>query len=590
MVCYTDFTMKLLWHYLKQYRKILVGALVLATINQFFSLLDPQIFRLLVDNYATKFGQLQHSQFLHGVILLLLASVGVAMVSRIAKNFQDYYVNVIVQRLGTKLYAHSVEHSFSLPYAVFEDQRSGEILQKLQKARADSQTLITGFVNTLFFALVGIIFVIVYAFFVHWSIGLVYFLSLPVLGTITFVISRKIKTAQKKIVAETASLAGSTTETLRNVELVKSLGLEHQEITRLNNVNEKILQLELRKIRLIRLFSFIQGTMINALRSSLLLLMLWLIFKGDVTLGQFFSLFVYSFFIFGPLTDLATVATSYQETRASMEQLQEILKVKKEEKPAHAQDVGVLQKVDFKDVSFAYQTQNKLALEHVNVIIHGGETVAFVGPSGSGKTTIVKLLAGLYKPTGGHIQFNGIDSSNIDFEQFRKRIGLVSQETQLFAGTIKENLLFVNPQATDAECLEVLVAAAAMSIMERSHDGLNTKIGEGGLKISGGERQRLAIARALLRKPELIIFDEATSSLDSITEKAITETIRGIEQLRPDLMTVLVAHRLSTVSHADRIYVLEKGKIVEQGDQQGLLQAKGLFAALWREQVGNNLT
>jgi ATP-binding cassette, subfamily B, bacterial len=580
--------MKLLWQYLKQYKKILFGALALAMVNQVFSLLDPQIFRIIVDKYASRFGILSRSEFLHGIILLLLASVGVAMVSRIAKNFQDYFVNVITQRLGAKLYAHSVAHSFSLSYSVFEDQRSGELLQKLQKARTDSQTLIAGVVNVLFFSLVGMVFVIIYAFFVHWLIGAVYFLAIPFLGIITFIISRKIKTAQKKIVAETAGLAGSTTETLRNVELVKSLGLEQQEVDRLNAVNERILQLELRKIKLIRFFSFIQGTMINTLRSLLLLLMLWLIFQRDITLGQFLSLYIYSFFIFSPLAELGTVATNFQETRASMEQLQGVLKIPSESKPASPQSISSLENIEFRGVSFHYQDQDNTSVAGIDITVRAGETIAFVGPSGSGKTTLIKLLAGLYKPTSGTITYNGVSGEHIDFEELRKRIGLVSQETQLFAGTIRENLLFVNPHATDQQCLHAMGSAAAMPIVNRGNRGLATRIGEGGIKISGGERQRLAIARALLRNPELIIFDEATSSLDSITEKSITKTIQDIEKIHPALMTILVAHRLSTVSHADRIYVLEKGKIIEQGGHERLLQDGGLYAALWRQQIGSS--
>ena len=173
----------------------------------------------------------------------------------------------------------------------------------------------------------------------------------------------------------------------------------------------------------------------------------------------------------------------------------------------------------------------------------------------------------------------------VDYDDLRKRIGLVSQETQLFAGTVRENLLFVNPSASDKNCWDALKMAAALPIVERGEKGLDTKIGEGGIKISGGERQRLAIARALLRNPEIIIFDEATSSLDSITEKSITQTIRNISTIHPNLITVLVAHRLSTVSHAKKIYVLEKGRIIEEGNHDVLLGKKGLYSALWREQV-----
>jgi ATP-binding cassette, subfamily B, bacterial len=579
--------MRLLWKYLSQYKNLLFATLGLATINQFFSLLDPQIFRLIIDRYASKIDQLSRPDFVRGVLVLLLASVGVALVSRIAKNFQDYYANVIVQRLGTRMYSDSVSHSFSLPYVVFEDQRSGEFLQKLQKARDDSQQLITSAINVMFISLVGILLVLGYAFFVHWLIGLVYFLMIPSLGFVTFVISRRIKTAQTAIINQTASLSGSTTETLRNVELVKSLGLENQEIRRLNDVNEQILGLELKKIILIRKFSFIQGTMINALRSLLLLLMLWLMFVHAITLGEFFSLLFYSFAIFNPLADLGTVTTQYQQTRASMDRLAEILKIKPEEKPVQPEALGKIETIEFKDVDFEYSSTPEPAVQKIDFTVKAGSTVAFVGPSGAGKTTVIKLLSGLYKPTNGKVLFNGVDAEKIDFNEVRKHMGLVAQETQLFAGTIRENLLFANPKATDEDCLASLRAAAALSLIDRGGKGLDTKIGEGGLKLSGGERQRLAIARAILRNPELIIFDEATSSLDSLTEEDITKTIKSIEKDYPQLITVLVAHRLSTVRHADKIYVLEKGKIVEQGDHKRLLETQGLYSALWRQQIAS---
>jgi len=578
--------MQLVWNYLKQYKRLLFFALLLAIINQGFSLLDPQIFRLIIDNYVSRVGELSQESFLSGIIILLLASIGVAFVSRVAKNFQDYYVNVITQRVGTRLYATSVDHSFSLPYSAFEDQRSGELLQKLQKARVDSQTLIFSFINVVFLSCVGIVFVLTYAFFVHWVIGTLYTLIIPVLGGATFFLTRRIKQAQKSIIVESASLAGATTETLRNVELVKSLGLETQEIARLNAVNEKILGLELKKIKLIRVLSFIQGTFINAIRSTLLLVMLWFIFRQFITVGEFFSLYIYSFFVFNPLSEFGNVSSQFQEAKASTERLQEILKTPKEEIPASPQRIQGLTSIQFKDVYFSYNDINTPSVKDVSMEIKQGETVAFVGPSGSGKSTMVKLLVGLYRSTQGNLLFNGIPVHELDIQDFRKRIGFVSQETQLFQGTIRENLLFVRPEATDEECIDALRSASALEIIERGGKGLDTRIGEGGIKISGGERQRLAIARALLRKPELIIFDEATSSLDSITEKEITRTIQNIEKTQPNLITILVAHRLSTIIHAKRIYVFEKGAIIEEGNHDELEKKNGLYAALSREQRG----
>lgn len=576
--------MKLLWNYLKNYKGLLAGALILATINQVFSLLDPQIFRLIIDDYANRVGELSRDEFLRGVILLLLATVGVAFVSRVAKSFQDYYTNVITQRLGAKLYNDSVTHSFSLPFSVFEDQRSGEFLSKLKDARRDSQRLIQLSINVLFLSLVGIVFVLIYAFIVHWSIGLVYTLTIPALGFATFVITRKIRESQTEIVQETQSLAGSTTETLRNVELVKSLGLEQQEIDRLNTTNEKILKLELKKVKLIRMYSFVQGTLINALRMALMLLMLWLIYTNAISLGEFFSLLFYSFFIFNPLAAIGDVATSYQETRASLAKLEEILNQPKEELPSNPQTLGKIETIKFDQVSFGYTTGNDHAISNLSLQIDSGKTVAFVGPSGSGKSTTVKLVVGLYKPTSGEIYYNNVPGKTLDYTALRNRIGLVAQDTQLFSGTIRENLLFVNPKASDEDCIEALQAASAQSLLSRTTEGLDTKIGEGGLKLSGGERQRLAIARALLRQPDILIFDEATSSLDSLTEEQITQTIKKVEASRPELIRILVAHRLSTIAHADTIYVLEKGSIVEQGSHQELLDKQGLYSALWRQQ------
>ena len=577
--------MTLLIYYLKKHWPLVCLALSLAAVNQVFSLLDPLIFRYIIARYATKFHQYTNAQFISGVSLLLGAAVGVAFIYRVAKNFQDYLVNVVTQRTGAQLYADGVERSLSLPYAVFEDQRSGETLGKLQKVRTDVERFITAFVNILFTTTVGIVFVTVYALRVDWVIAPAFLLTVPVLGVISSVLSRKIKTIQKTIVAETTALAGATTESLRNIELVKTLGLARQEIGRLNTTTDKILKLELKKVRYLRSLSFLQGTAVNLLRTGILFLMLYLIFTQRITVGQFFSLFIYSFFIFGPLQELGNIINIYRETEASLNNLEEILQIPPERKPVNAIPLGNLQSLEFQDVTFQHRTAKRPAVCQVSFRLQRGETVAFVGPSGAGKTTLVKLLVGLYPPDSGVIRYNGIPADEIDPDELRAQIGFVTQDTQLFSGTIRENLLFVRPEATDEECLDVLHRAAADSLLARADKGLDTLIGEGGVKVSGGEKQRLSIARALLRRPRLLVFDEATSALDSITEEEITRTIRDVGQ-RSDVMTILIAHRLSTIMHAERIYVLERGRIVEQGDHPSLVARTGLYYALWRQQIG----
>jgi ATP-binding cassette subfamily B protein len=574
--------MAILYGYLKNYWKLVVAALVLAAINQIFSLLDPLIFRHIIDSYATRYREYSSSQFLRGVSVLLAAAVGVAFVSRVAKNFQDYYVNVITQRVGARLYSDGIRHSLDLPYTLFEDQRSGETLGKLQKVRTDVEKLITLAVNLAFTTLIGLVFVMVYASQVHWSVGPAYLLTVPLLGGLSSLLSRKIKTVQMQIVRETTALAGATTESLRNIELVKSLGLAQQEIGRLNSTTAKILKLELKKVRYLRSLSFIQGTCVNLLRTSILFLMLYLIFTQRISVGQFFSLFIYSFFIFGPLQELGNVINVYRETEASLANFEELLKLPVQPKPEHAVRLAALETLEFHNVSFQHQTASSPALSEISFSICRGETIAFVGPSGAGKTTLVKLLVGLYTPKSGHIFYNGTPEDQVAIEDLRERIGFVTQDAQLFSGSIRENLQFVRPNATDQECLEVLRQASVDNLLKRADRGLDTVIGEGGVKVSGGEKQRLSIARALLRRPELLVFDEATSSLDSLTEEEISQTIREVAATR-DAITILIAHRLSTVLHADCIYVLERGRIAESGRHDELLEKRGLYYAMWRQ-------
>ncbi|MFA7192428.1 MAG: ABC transporter ATP-binding protein [Candidatus Paceibacterota bacterium] len=579
--------MSILFTYLKNYWKLLLLALFLATINQVFSLLDPLIFRYVIDGYATKFDQYTLPEFIRGVGTLLAMAVGVAFVSRVAKNFQDYYVNTITQRIGAQMYADGISHSLSLPYQQFEDERSGETLGKIQKVRTDVEKLIASMINVIFVSLVGFVFVMIYALKVYWVIAPLYFLTIPLIGGVSYVLSKKIKKVQKSIVAETTALAGTTTESLRNIELVKSLGLADQEVARLNNTTGKILELELKKVKYLRSLSFVQGTVINFVRTLILFIMLYLIFTQKITFGEFFSLWIYSFFLFGPLQELGTIIGTYRESEASLENFKKILDSKPEEKPENPKHIGDIKNLAFKNVKFQHKMANTEALKDVSFDVKQGETIAFVGPSGAGKTTLVKMLVGLYKPANGEITYNGIQSADVDLNELRSQIGFVTQDTQLFAGTIRENLLFVNPTATDEMCLEALSKSACDGLLSRAEKGLDTVIGENGVKVSGGEKQRLSIARALLRKPKLLIFDEATSSLDSLTEEEISKTIQSVSESKNHI-TVLIAHRLSTIMHADRIYVLEKGSITESGSHSTLLSQSGLYAAMWRQQIGEN--
>jgi len=583
--------MKILIQYIKPFKGLVLLAFFLAAINQTFSLFDPMIFGKLIDEFAKNpfldpaGNERTQAMFLKGVGNMLLLLVGTAMVSRIAKAFQDYTVNVIIQKFGAALFTDGLKHSMQLPYQAFEDQRSGETLSILTKARADCEKFISYVINVVFGIVVSVVFVSIYATRLHWSIVPIYIGGASMIAYVTNLLSKKIKVIQKNIVKETTSLAGTTTESLRNIELVKSLGLTTQEINRLNNNTYKILALELKKVKNIRSLSFIQGTMVNALRQVITFTLMWLIFKEILTVGQLISLQFYSFFIFGPLQEIGSIILSYRETEASLNNFEALMKKPIDTPPVNPIAIGEIEHLAFKQVGFQHQTANFKAIDQISFEAKKGETIAFVGPSGAGKSTLVKLLVGLYEPQEGEILMNGVNTVQIDMSALRNQISFVTQDTQLFAGTIKENLAFVAPAATEEDMLLALTKASCANILDKGGNGLATVIGEGGLKLSGGEKQRLSIARALLRHPHLLIFDEATSSLDSLTEESITDTIRDLSKEREQI-TIMIAHRLSTIIHATRIYVLEKGTVIESGNHQSLLEEKGLYYAMWRQQIG----
>jgi ATP-binding cassette subfamily B protein len=597
--------MKILLHYLSRYRGLVFLSFLLAALNTGFSLCDPILFGKLIDFVKGVFETTAVKETVDGVeritrynfpegdfvgklLLIIGGMIGVAMASRIAKAFQDYTVNTVIQRFGADVYSDGLKRALQLPYQKFEDQRSGETLAVLEKVRIDSEKFISLFINVLFGVIVSVVFVMIYSFTTYPPLVLIYIVGAILLSALMSVLSKKIKLIQKTIVRETTALAGATTESLRNIELIRSLGLTSQEIRRLNITTQKILKLELKKVKSIRALSFVQGTFVNFLRQCILFTLIYLAFHAVLTMGQIITLQFFSFFIFGPLQELGNIILAYREAETSLNNFAKLMNTPPEPRPENPERIGQIDELAFDNVSFRHQTARQNALNGISFEVKRGETIAFVGPSGSGKTTLVKLLVGLYTPAEGDIRYNGVSYRDLDIEDFRNQIGFVTQDTQLFAGSIRENLLFVNPRATEEDMMLALQKASAHNLMSRAENGLDTVIGEGGMKISGGEKQRLSIARALLRKPRLLVFDEATSALDSLTEEAITRTVKDISSDREQI-NILIAHRLSTIMHADRIYVLERGQVVETGAHQQLVDDKGLYYAMWRQQIGERM-
>lgn len=577
--------MHILWTYLKPHRALALLALVLAGASQVLALIDPIIFGKIIDGYAVGKPGMSDDERVTGVLWLLALAVLVAVGSRLAKALQEYVTRLVVQRFGTQIFNDGLRQVLRLKYQEFEDLRSGETLSLLQKVRADSERFINTFINTVFSALVGMGFLCWYAITTHWLLVPVFVVGVLVMGGLTGLLSREIKSQQRSITRETNRNSGFIAESLRNIELIKSLGLTFDEIRRLQAQTMAIFALEMTKVKRIRLLSFLQGTTLSLLKLGILFALLWLIFRNVLSTGELIAMQFISVAIFAPLQELGNVILAWREVEASLTNFGVLMAKPIERRPESPQPVGPLTTVRFAGVSFRHKGAADNALDDVSFAAGLGDTVAFVGPSGSGKSTLVKLLVGLYAPASGEVFYNDISTRDLRYNEARRQIGFVTQETHLFAGSLRANLQFVKPDATDAEIIGAMEQASCAYLLDKSPDGLDTQIGEMGMKLSGGEKQRLSIARALIRQPRLLIFDEATSALDSITEEQITATVRRVS-MRSSQITLLIAHRLSTIMHANTIVVLEKGRIVESGSHDALLERKGLYYAMWRQQIG----
>lgn len=581
--------MKIIWKYLKPFKGLLGLAMLLAAIAQVLELIDPIIFGKIIDLYAVNTeGRTEH-ELITGAIRLLALAVGIALLSRLARAFNDYVTRLVVQKFGLSVFDEGLKQTLRLPYHEFEEMSSGHVLSVLQKVRHDNERFITSFISTLFTTLVGVAFLVWYAVTKSWLLIPVFLIGVVLLGGLTGLLSRKIRTIQRSVVKETNKMSGSITESLRNIELVKSMGLTWPEIRRLKNFTKKIFDLEISKVKRIRTLTFLQSSILLVLRESILFILLWLIFRKMLTPGELITMQFISTRILYPLQDLGSIILAYREAEASLHIFNDLMAKEPEYRPEEPVQIGDIESLRFVSVTFRYKKAETDAIEDLSFSAARGDSIAFVGPSGCGKSTLVKLLVGLYTPTHGTIYYDDIPARDIRYNQMRRQLGFVTQDTQLFSGTIRENLQFVKPDATDEEIYDALERASAIKLVESSPAGLDTLLGEGGKMVSGGEKQRLAIARALIRNPRILIFDEATSALDSITEEEITGTLREVSAGKQQI-TIMIAHRLSTIMHADRIYVLEKGKIIEEGTHDLLVGKKGLYYAMWRQQIGERVT
>ncbi|MBO9635778.1 MAG: ABC transporter ATP-binding protein, partial [Chitinophagaceae bacterium] len=463
--------MQILWKYLRPQRWLILFSLLLAGTAQILSLFDPVIFGKIIDDYASQTGIKPRSELVRGVLWWLFIAIAIATLARIARAFQEYFTRLAVQKFGLQIFNDGLRQTLRLSFSEFEEQRSGETMAVLQKVRTDTERFINSFINILFSSLVGMGFLVWYAITKHWALIPVFVIGVLVLGSLTGLLSKKIKTLQRSINRETNRMAGIITESLRNIELVRSLGLTFPEIRRLREFTWRIFELEMQKTKQVRTLSFYQGTVLNILRQAILFILLWLIFGNVLSTGELISMQFISSSIFGPLQDIGSIILSYREAEASLQTFDVLMNKPIELRPPEPIELNELESIRFDNVVFKHKTARQNAMDGISFSLKKGDTVAFVGPSGSGKSTLVKLLVGLYKPVEGEIYFNDIPATLIRYNELRRQIGFVTQDTQLFAGTIRQNLLFVQPNATDEQMMVAIEKASASNLVKRHDTG-----------------------------------------------------------------------------------------------------------------------
>src|SRR6476620_8635854 len=441
--------MKILWIYLKPHRKLIFLSLLLAATAQLLNLLDPVIFGKIIDTFTVNRNNLPEKELINGVIYWLLIALGIALFARLSKAAQEFITRKAVARFGMNIFNDGLKQTLRLSFQEFEESRSGTTLAVLQKVKTDAERFINSFINVLFASLVGVGFLVWYSLSRNWLLVPVFVVGILLLGSLTGLLSKRIKGIQRSINRQTDKQAGIITESLRNIELVKSLGLTFPEIRRLNEQTMKIFTLEMLKAKKVTSLSFLQGNILNLLKQSILFILLWLIFRKVLSTGELIAMQFISTAIFTPLQDLGNMIILYREADASLKNFDKLMNRPIERRPENSIEVGRLNSLRLDKVVFRHKTASYNAIDGISFSVKTGQTIAFVGPSGSGKSTLVKLMVGLYKPVSGGIYFNDEPSTDSRYNQLRRQIGFVTQDTQLFAGTNRDNLLFVKPDATD---------------------------------------------------------------------------------------------------------------------------------------------
>ncbi len=573
---------------------------IFVILSQSLSLVEPFFFSTIITKYLAHPENFASADlFFKSLTGLVLAWIAVAFGARVFKNLQSYFVGTVADRIGIRVLEHAYQHVLDLPMAFHSQEKAGEVFRKLSKARDDITALFTVIFDKIFQNSFSIVVVFAIVFFKSWRMGVALFGFIPLFFLVTWIFTRRIKKAQVEINKINEQLFGSSFEAVSHIELVKAFSSEKQEQAHLQHDNS-LSHLRLKKKTLAyQGLGFAQGTVVNLARVVLLWWGAALSFRGLLSFSNAILFNFYSFAVYQPLYDLGDIYTKYSEGVAAVDRLQSILHEPITIKNSHNAIMAekLIGRVEFKNVFFDYgKTQMNTALgkdepgynearsilKNVSFVVEPGKKLALVGQTGSGKSTIIKLLLRFYEPSAGEILIDGKKIQDYDIESLHKRIGLVLQDNVLFNTTIADNVRYGSFDAPMQSVEDAAQRASLQPFLAKLADGLMTKVGERGLMVSGGEKQRIAIARAIIKRPDVLIFDEATSALDSNTEEQIRKSILEVSK---GVTSITVAHRFATVIDSDEIILLVNGEVKERGTHKELLEHNGDYSRIYNLQT-----
>jgi subfamily B ATP-binding cassette protein MsbA len=554
---------------------ILTFGLLCAFAGVYLSQQPPRIIQYTIDKVIGH----ERYNLLPRVVLLY---IGVLVLSQIVASAGGYWMTVAGQRLLHTLRMALYDHFQRLSVGYYDDKRTGDLVARVTHDVNHVEGLIVGSSTSLVRQVFGVGLAFYYMWTYNWQLALLVLIPIPVLGVSLYVFTRRIRAVYRSIRESMGRLSAKLMENLSGIRVIKAFNRESEEHEVVCNISRYLLSENIRASKMTSIF-FPAIHTISSLGTVVVVgVGAYLISRGTFTVGELAAYLIYVSNFYQPVGDFIRTSDSIQRALASGERIFEVLDTRPAiEDPPNPVPLPVIRgEVEFRNVSFRYPTGEEV-LSNINIHVLPGQKVALVGKSGAGKSSFISLIPRFYDVTEGAVLIDGIDVRSVRQSNLRRHIALVLQETFLFDGTVRENLIFGRPDATEEEIIAAAKAANAHEFIERLDDGYDTQIGERGVKLSGGQKQRLAIARAILADPKILILDEATSSVDSYSEFLIYQ---ALDRLMEGRTTFIIAHRLSTIRKADIILVLDEGSVVEHGAHEELLEADGVYAQMYRQQ------